>query len=196
MDESEIWKAFKKGNEQAFIFIYKKYFKSLHNYGFQFTRSETLIEDGIQDLFIELRERKSHLSNTNAIQPYLFRAYRRKIIRLRDREKKVFNELPVTTFELDFSIEDSIIEAEAKEELNAQLKITIDNLSEQQREIIYYYFYKDFSYEEIKSIIGYNHTRSVRNLMYKILDLLRAGFPSISFATLLQILSTAAPRSG
>lgn len=194
MDDRLIWRSFKSGDESAFIYIYKKYFKNLHNYGFQFTKNDKLIEDAIQDLFIELRDRKSKLSDTDNIQPYLFKAYRRKIIRLRDREKKVFNELPTKTFELDFSIEDSIIETQTKEELNSKLKKAIENLSEQHREVLYHYFYKDFSYEEIKSILGYSHTRSVRNLMYKILSLLKESFPAITLASLIQILSTISPR--
>ncbi|MEQ6120552.1 sigma-70 family RNA polymerase sigma factor [Reichenbachiella sp. MALMAid0571] len=194
MDDFRIWKLFKQGDESAFVYIYKKYFKTLHNYGFQFTRNDNLIEDAIQDLFMDLRDRKEHLSDTDSIQPYLYQAYRRKIIRQRDREKKVFNELPATTFELDFSIEDSIIEKQTKEEITAKLKSEITKLSEQQREVLYLYFYKDFSYGEIGSILGYENTKSVRNLMYKTLDLLRESVPSLTLVTLMEILSTTVPK--
>ncbi|NJM26145.1 MAG: hypothetical protein HC859_12305 [Bacteroidia bacterium] len=62
LSNEEIWDRFRNGDESMFQYIYSIYFDKLYNYGFQFTRNKELIEDCIQELFIELSDRRSFLS--------------------------------------------------------------------------------------------------------------------------------------
>ena len=57
-NESEIWEQFRNGSEQAIIFVYRTYSNKLFNYGCQFTAKREIVEDCIQDLFIDLINRK------------------------------------------------------------------------------------------------------------------------------------------
>ena len=51
-----LWQAFKKGDSTAFEQLYKKYFKDLGRYGLRLNPDKDLVEDAIQDVFIDLTE--------------------------------------------------------------------------------------------------------------------------------------------
>jgi RNA polymerase sigma-70 factor (ECF subfamily) len=52
-NDPELWNAFRQGDEQAFAQIYRNYVKVLYRYGLKITPDTSLIEDCIQDLFVE-----------------------------------------------------------------------------------------------------------------------------------------------
>lgn len=171
--DSEIWSLFKGGNEVAFNHIYRISFDRLYNYGCQFTKDKALVEDAIQDLFIDLRRRSSTLSDTDKIMPYLYTAFRRKIIRLRDKSRR-FQEFDASkSVAFTFSIENSIINQEMNSQELQKLEKGINDLPEKYREIIYHFYYENHSYEEIKEILGFENVKSVRNLLYKAIKSLR-----------------------
>lgn len=179
--ELEIWNLFRSGNESAFNLIYQKYFDKLYNYGCQFTQDHALVEDVLQDFFIELKRRCKHLSETDKILPYLYVGFRRKIIRARDKQAR-FKELDnqgTQSFEL--AIDVSIIEEESKEENSRRLKEAMAGLNERQRETIFLFYYENLTYEEIKEIQGFENVKSARNLLYKAIKALRESFFFVLF---------------
>lgn len=171
--DSEIWDLFKGGSETAFDYIYQTYFDRLYNYGCQFTPDHLLVEDAIQEMFIDLRRRASHLSSTDRILPYLYSSFRRKVIRMREKSRKNQEFEPKKYTPFNVSIEDSIIEQEFSEEAKRKLESAMGQVSEKYREIIYQYYYENLSYEEIQQVLGFDQVKSVRNLLYKALKALR-----------------------
>ncbi|MEQ8546758.1 MAG: sigma-70 family RNA polymerase sigma factor [Cyclobacteriaceae bacterium] len=175
LTDGELWDLFRHGNDAAFDFIYQQYFDRLYNYGRQFTSHIAIVEDAIQELFIELRRRSSFLSPTDRILPYLYNAFRRKIIRLRDKELKN-QEFDVSkSFEITVSVEDEIITNDLEKEDLQKLQLAIQELSPKYREIIYHFYYENLSYTEIQEVLGFDNVKSVRNLLYKALKSLRKG---------------------
>ena len=81
VDEMALWRAFKSGDQAAFARMYQCYSRVLYGYGFRVTHDAALIEDCIQDLFIELWRTRENLSDTTSIKFYLFRSLRRRISR-------------------------------------------------------------------------------------------------------------------
>lgn len=181
LSDLEIWNRFRSGNDAAFAFIYQAYFDKLYNYGCQFTRDHTLVEDVLQELFIELKRRAGHLSETNKIQPYLYSAFRRKLIRYRNKQSrhKALDEQKSFSIVAGVNVEESIIEDELSQENRLRIKQGVDSLSERHREIIFLFFYENLSYEEIREIQGFEHVKSARNLLYKALQSLRAKLTSL-----------------
>jgi RNA polymerase sigma-70 factor (ECF subfamily) len=174
LSDEEIWKLFKSGNNLAFEYIYQEYFDKLFNYGCQFTRDRTLVEDALQELFLDLKRRSKYLSETDNILPYLYTAFRRKVIRFRDRSNK-FKEFDAEhSFKIESSIEAEIIEDEMQEEYYQKLNLALEKLSERHREMIYLFYYENFSYQEIKEIQGFEDVKSARNLLYKAINALKA----------------------
>lgn len=176
LSDFEIWNLFRSGSDSAFNFIYQKYFDKLYNYGCQFTKDQSLVEDTLQDLFIELKQRCEHLSQTDKILPYLYSAFRRKIIRFRTKLSR-FKELDSeNSFSIIAGADEFIINDEEKKENDLRLQKALNNLPENYREIIYLFYYENLTYEEIQEIQGFENIKSTRNLLYKALKTIRKGF--------------------
>ncbi|MDN5200070.1 sigma-70 family RNA polymerase sigma factor [Fulvivirgaceae bacterium BMA10] len=176
-NELEIWKEFKKGNESAFTHIYRTYFSSLFRYSSQFTHDKELIKDSIQDLFIELRKNRKNLSDTDSIKLYLFKSIRRKVIASKERIRKNLVDrelLDGYNFKITFSIEHLTILRQIKEEKLSRLNLAIEKLTRRQKEVIYYFYHENMSYDEVKSIMDLKSTKSARNLLYKALHVLKS----------------------
>lgn len=173
LSDFEIWNLFRSGSDSAFNYIYQKYFDKLYNYGCQFTQDQSLVEDTLQDLFIELKLRCGHLSQTDKILPYLYSAFRRKIIRFRTKLSK-FKELDSEdSFLITFGADEFIINDEEERENHLRLQKALNELPENYREIIYLFYYEHLSYEAIQAIQGFTNIKSARNLLYKAVNTLR-----------------------
>ncbi|MFY0690014.1 MAG: sigma-70 family RNA polymerase sigma factor [Cyclobacteriaceae bacterium] len=174
--DAEIWKSFKKGNDEAFIKIYEQYFEILYTYGYQFTRDKGLIEDSVQDLFIYIRKNRASLSDTSSIKFYLFKALRNRLIRSIERQKKIVpSELnEAFDFQVNISFETKLIKAQIDEQAKLSLLRAFEKLSPRQREIIIYYYYEELSYEQIADLMDLSKVKYARDLLYRAIDSLRA----------------------
>lgn len=173
LSDVEIWNLFRSGSDSAFDYIYQKYFDKLYNYGCQFTQNQSLVEDTLQDLFIELKLRCEHLSQTDKILPYLYSAFRRKIIRFRAKQSR-FKEIDSEDlFSIIAGADEFIINDEEERENHLRLQKALNELPENYREIIYLFYYENLSYEEIQAIQGFTNIKSARNLLYKAVNTLR-----------------------
>jgi RNA polymerase sigma factor (sigma-70 family) len=170
------WKAFKKGDKQAFAAIYRDHVRSLLNYGYKVTSDRRIIEDSIQDLFFELWKNRVGLSETTSIRFYLFRALRYKIMRnLKSSGSNVLQlveEVPEALF--DLSHENYLIGVEVQSLQMEHLKDLITRLPRRQQEAINLRYYHGFSNEEIARIMGVNY-QSACKFLYSALKTLKAN---------------------
>jgi RNA polymerase sigma factor (sigma-70 family) len=171
-----IWEDFRCGDESAFIHIYTTHFKDLISFGYQFCRDLQLIEDCVQDLFVDLRRKRIKLSPIkNSIRLYLFQALKRRIT---DYQKKL-NKVNLSNctenyiFEIIQPHEAQIIDEQVYHELIDKLNCAIKQLTVRQREALYYLYFKNMSYEEIRVLMGLDNIKSVRNLIYKAIAALK-----------------------
>lgn len=174
-----IWTAFKQDDESAYVYIYQKYFAGLITYGSQFTKDDQLLEDCIQDLFIDLKKNKSNLTDKNSsIKLYLFKSLKRRIIEYRRKANRFMFEHveEEKNFEIVLSIETLLIEKQVKDEQLIQLRKAMEKLTGRQREVLYYLFYEELTYQEIQELMGFDHVRSVRNIFYKAVTVLKTSF--------------------
>ena len=175
-----IWQYFKKGNEAAFIHIYTNYFKELLSFGFRITSDAGIIEDAIQDVFVDLRGRHASLPNLKvSIKAFLFKALKNKILTYCKHDQKqmmVVDRFWNAGFLVSKSIEDKIIHEERNKQIAVQLRHFIASLTSREREIIYYLYYEKMSYEEIKEVMNFDNVKSVRNLLYRSLSKLKLKF--------------------
>jgi len=169
IDDAKTWDAFRQGNQAAFAYIFQSYFSKLYNYGKKFTKDEAVIADTLQQLFVDLWQKKKSLSATDQIGFYLYKSFRRAL--LRNLKKQTFATLS-TNFETTLSREAQLIEEQLNAEQNTALKKALDQLSDLQREIIYLKFYNNLSYPEIGEVMEMSTTR-VYDCVYKALHSLR-----------------------
>lgn len=176
LSDSEIWTAFRSGNESAFIFIYQKFFDSLYEFGSLFCKNENLVKDAVQELFIEIRKTRSRLGDTNNIKFYLFKSLKRRV--LKEQKSGFYKLLDLKndySFSVEFSHEQLIIDRQLSQEMVQKLNKSIQQLPPRKREIIYYFYYENLSYQEIKEIMGFSNVKSARNLLYNALEFLKSA---------------------
>ena len=173
--DSEIWKAYKGGNKEAFIYIYKTYNQLLYNYGMQFCFNHEMIKDCIQETFFYLQKKSKHLSEVRSIRYYLYKILRRKLMADMAEEKKyrLIKEPEGKKFEIIISPELKLIDAQLDEERKSNLQMALNKLPERQREAILLFYYEGFTHDEVAQIMGLKTDKYSRKLIYRGITTLR-----------------------
>jgi RNA polymerase sigma-70 factor (ECF subfamily) len=147
----EIWgDSFRQGNKNALAVLFERYYQILFQYGIKVCRDTELINDSLQDLFIEIWQQRQP-APLLSIQAYLIKALRYKLIRAAKKSQLTQSDPPDTPFEM--SHEHFMIQSEQD---NANVKALIqqlNQLSPRQREIIFLRYYQRLSYREICEIM-------------------------------------------
>ena len=175
--EVKIWNAFRNGSRDAFDFIFRQYASPLFAYGSQFTKDNELVLDCIQDLFVELWNRRQNISETTSIKFYLLRSLRRRIARTLQGIKRfetVSEELFYLEEKINFSAEHLIVIQESNRSKRANLKRAIQELTKRQREAIYLKFYQGLNNSAIASVMDLSES-SVMTLVSQAIRALRTS---------------------
>ncbi|MCF0074736.1 sigma-70 family RNA polymerase sigma factor [Dyadobacter sp. CY261] len=184
-DDRILWQRFRQGDEEAFTLLYQRYVRVLYSYGKKLITEEAVIEDLVQDLFIDLWQSRSRLADAESPRFYLFRSLRRRIHkacngRLNERWEYVDEDFhPVT-----LSKESEIIESEQFQKQKDELDAWLKSLPGRQYEVMILRFYHDFSYSQISQLLTINE-QSVRNLVQRAVCKLRQLTISIAISGLL-----------
>ncbi|NBC08955.1 MAG: sigma-70 family RNA polymerase sigma factor [Bacteroidetes bacterium] len=164
MQDAQLWQQLRSGHKPALERIYRREVDALYRYGRRLTENVPLVEDAIQELFIELWKRRESLGATDAIRPYLLVSLRRKIMRLsqkRDQQTLSWEEDQPPEAETE-AAESQLIAEEQTAETQQRLQQALQQLSPRQREILYLKYFQGLDYKDIAEAIGINY-QSVRN---------------------------------
>lgn len=173
-NENEIllWNSFKDGNAESFVLIFKNYYSALYHYGCKITLDTTLVEDVIQDLFVDLW-RSGGKAELVSLKAYLFTAFKFKLLKaFKDAGKINIVEANENENSFEISRELILINGEHHEELHKKVAIAMKELTARQSEIIYLKFYQNLSYEEVSEIMHISYQAS-RNLLYQSIKVLK-----------------------
>lgn len=188
-DDKTLWQAFKRGDETAFSMLYQRYVRVLFSYGKKISGDEQVVEDAVQDLFVDLWQSRSRLSDVESARFYLFRSLRRKIHKS-IRPDQLLAERWETTDELLLPIsqapETDVINAELLQIQIADLQAKLKTLPLRQYEVLILYYYQDFTYAQIAAILSVNE-QSVRNLLHRALHKLRQFAFLLAIPALLKV---------
>jgi RNA polymerase sigma-70 factor (ECF subfamily) len=69
------------GSEEAFQAIYGRYASKLYSYARKNISLKEDCEEIVQEVFVSIWTRREHLTNVTALEPYLFRMVKYKVIR-------------------------------------------------------------------------------------------------------------------
>lgn len=167
-----------EGNIEAYSGLYKEYYKKFYNYGRKFTDNTSLIEDSIQEVFLDLWTRREKLSHVESPNFYLYSSFRYTLLKkIKQHGNIVFSE--AENEEYAFSAENIIIDKELNEEMRMKLHGAIESLTGRQLEAIFLRFYENMSYPEVASMLNISIkatykiiARSISALKEKLLGLL------------------------
>lgn len=175
-----LWQAFKNGDRTAFEQLYKKYFKDLGRYGLRLNPNKDLVEDAIQDVFIDLWKRKEYLSDVENVKFYLYRATRNQFNRT--IQKDIFEGSEDINNFLDYlgtlSSEQESIENESNQIRTRSIQNAMNNLSNRQAEAIHLRFYQGLSLDEIALLMKIQK-QVVKNLLSKSYIILKISLKNL-----------------
>ena len=192
-NETKVWENFKRSNAEAYEAIYQCYYDQLYNYGRKFTSDYFLIEDSIQQLFVNLWKNKTKLATPPSVKNYLYKSFRTTLFKqLKRASHNVYYRPDAHPFMVSLSTEAQLIQSEQQAELRAWLQMAIKSLSDHQREAIFLKFYDQLSYQEISEVMQIE-VRSAYDLVHKGLARLRKirtirSIPLISWVLLLMMM--------
>ncbi len=166
------WLAFIRGDKEAFSNLYLRYHPILLQYGTRLVNDAIEAEETIQELFCYLYEKRSDLAVVTHVKSYLFLAYRRRLLEKVTSKRNLARikdaEVPI----MQLSQEDIIIAAEYATERKIFLSKVLDELTPNQREVIYLRYYLNMSNKEIAKMLSMKH-QSILNILYRSFKKLR-----------------------
>jgi RNA polymerase sigma factor (sigma-70 family) len=171
MSECSLWSSFKNGSKKSFEDIYNLYVQQLYHYGCRLSSDKELVEDAIQELFVELWSKREKLGDTDSVKFYLLKCLRRKIVKEINLHDKV--ELGENYhFEFSQPYEHTLISQEKNMQHSHELDYALRKLTKRQRESIYLKFNQNLSIEEISALMSLS-LKATYNLLSKSIVTLR-----------------------
>ncbi len=174
--DHDLWQRIRVGDEQAFTAIFERYHRTLYNYGSKLSTNSSLVEDAVQDVFIDIwRLRHNLTENVTSVKFYLYRALRRRIHVALDKfpSTEKISELDDEDTPANHTHSEAIlIEAESSSARAQRIQELLAQLPERQLEALTLRYFDEFSMDEIAEIMSVNE-KSVRNFIYKALTSLR-----------------------
>lgn len=166
-----IWDNFQKGDRDAFQTIYNEFVDVLFSYGSSITVHRALVEDAIQDVFIDIYSYGSVLRKPESLEYYLFKTLKRIIYR-KLKEKYRFSHPDEMTeyFDLTFPLEEKA--GEISDENLQQLQTELNKLDNKKRELLFLKFNSGLTYREIGKLLNLNPD-AVKKQVYRLLIKLR-----------------------
>ena len=176
-DESYIkWKLFLEGDDQAYSWIYTHYIQVLYNYGLQITPDSEIVKDCIQDVFVKIYKAKKKLTVPQNPKVYLMIALKNNIYNTFNQERLQKNyAFSLYQTEEQLTVKNEFIDQEARNEEMNNIKRMMKILTPRQREVIYYRFIEELSYDDICQIMGLNY-QSAYNLLQRSLQKIREAY--------------------
>lgn len=172
--ENIIWESFLKGSRTAFEQLYNVYAPMLFNYGFTITTDANLLQDTIQDFFIDLWKRKTNLNTPDNLKSYLVIAFRNRLFKTLKKNPK-FEAEQTESLETAPSPETVWILEIENELRNQKLKSALQSLPDRQKEALHLKYFNGMSSKEIAEVLEMN-VQSVSNILYRALTALRKKF--------------------
>lgn len=171
-----LWKQMKEGSVHAFESLYDRYFAILFAYGLQFCADRALVKDCLQELFVDLFQRRSRLSDVRKVKQYLFVSFRHCLLRQVSSRNSLLESISENYhFQVDLSHEHQMISDQYDEDCQKLLRTSFSKLSSRQKEAIFLRFYENMSYAEIAEVMKMKEVKYARTLVYRALVCMKSA---------------------
>ncbi len=170
-----------KGDSKALAILYFEAFDALYNYGIKFTSNKEIVEDSIQNLFVDLLSNKYKLENVINVKLYIFKSLKYIILKELSLNNKLQDnfDLSNASFLISPPVEKSIINKEEQETRAHLLSKVYNGLGKKEKEAVYLKYNCGFDYPELSSILEIS-IESARTLVYRAIKKIRKSFEPTS----------------
>jgi RNA polymerase sigma-70 factor (ECF subfamily) len=176
--EKEIWHEIQLNNPKAFETVFKQYYALLCKYALSFLKSEDIAEETVQEIFVDIWERRESININISLKAYLFRPVHNRCINRLKKLVKIYDTHPVYDYseipenpDLNGSDENqpTYIFYDGIEE---DLENAIQSLPDQCRIIFMMCRFKSMQYQEIASQLNIS-VNTVKTQLQRALEKLR-----------------------
>lgn len=167
-----IWRLCLQGDRQAFEALYRKFYPVLFNYGKLFSQDPDFIRNCIQNFFVKLITKHTSLSETTSVSGYLLKAFRHTLYNELKSEQIRNDVFTGYTDEVKTVHAENVLNEDELTPNNILISAAFKKLSSKQQEILYLYYIRELTHEEIAVILNINY-QSSKNLLFRSISKLR-----------------------
>lgn len=153
--EYKLLKELKAGKEEAYMYLFKKHYKPLCLYAFQYVSDKYISEAIVSDLFFYIWEKRKELQITQSLRAYLVRATKNRCLNYLKR-KTLTEYLDPDTDTYSFSDKDentlhldNPLTLLIEKELDIKMQESLATLPPATRQIFEYSRFENLKYNEI-----------------------------------------------
>ncbi|MEE9362770.1 MAG: RNA polymerase sigma-70 factor [Cellulophaga sp.] len=170
MTEQELLKKLRKGDTLAYKYLFLEYYNWLCNYVYKLSCDYTLSEDVVQEIMINLWEKRRTIVITSSLKSYLFRACHNQFLMHIRKEKVRQESLDKIRWDVLFDV--TVDDLNSYDVKVAKLNSLIDKLPPRCKEIFVKNKFEKRKYKEIAVDMGIS-IKTVEAQMSKALQFLR-----------------------
>ncbi|KAA6439049.1 sigma-70 family RNA polymerase sigma factor [Dyadobacter flavalbus] len=166
-DEMNLWRNMLEGNAACYEQLINKTYNLLFQYGCRFSSDREMLKDCIQDVFLEIWEKRKVLNQHIPPRAYLLASLRRRIHRVAQQSRFQTTEnfeKSISDFNVECSAEHLFIQSEQDQQLAERITFLLNELPKRQQEAIFLRFFNDLERDQIADIMDI-HPQSVSNLL-------------------------------
>lgn len=172
--DQELWERVLNSHAPALDAIYFRYVDDLFDYGMKIVRNESVIEDTIQDIFVDLWNKRESLESIEFLRTYLLVSLKRRLLRKVERQRRSSSisdseDESLFEFNLKLIVEPEVFKEHDHADRKHKIQTALDKLTPKQREVIFLKYYQYLSFSEISQIMEIE-TKAVYKLMARALD--------------------------
>lgn len=174
-DDRNYWEEMRLGNQQALFELYHLQYFHLVRFGLKINADDELVKDCVNQLFLNLWDKRERLHPVENVRAYLMTSMRRCMLDQLSYVHKTNTALSKMLAEAEWnelSYEDILIGVQRDDALKEKLKNAIRQLSPRQMELIQLKFFEGLSYEQI-AIRTSQTVKTAYNTIYDAIKVLR-----------------------
>jgi RNA polymerase sigma-70 factor (ECF subfamily) len=170
MEEPDLIRKIRTGDEMAFEELFRLFYEALCRYAQNMVNEPELAEEIVQEMFVQLWEKRQSLDFHTGIRPYLYKAvHNRCLNQIQHQKVRILHQQEVLNTNSETEQPASRAEfSELKERFNQALL----KLPEECRKVFKLSRENEFSYREIADFLGIS-IKTVENQMGKALRIMR-----------------------
>lgn len=172
-----LWEEVRRNNQEALVALYEKMYLSLVNYGIRSCGDAELTKDAINDVFLEIWDKRHQLNTVRNVKSYLFTYLRRKIFAgiRQSQQTGAAADAFASSAPYELSYEARIVAVQTTEELRQRVRRAIAQLTPRQQQLVELRYFDGLSMEEVARRTGIT-TKTAYNTLGAALKILSAAF--------------------
>lgn len=169
------WENIRQGDMQALLALHGNTYFHLIRFGLKQCGDDELVKDCVNQLFLQLWDKRARLQPVLQVRAYLFTSLRHMILdelSYQDKMDNAISRISGETASSELSYEEIIINVQRDEELKQKLRDAMQQLTPRQKELIQLKFFEGLSYEQIAAQTSQT-VKTAYNTVYDAIKLLR-----------------------